>query len=136
MGTNPRRSHWKRALSVVIAVLVAVSVVAILGGFVFSTPEQFNTEAIVSAVVSNCSAANDSCRVILTNTGSSSIKVTGCGFSTGICTVTPLGTVKADSTLTVELQLAEGFEPDKGAQVIGDIQMSNGLAVPFMGVWS
>lgn len=105
------------------------------------------SSAQVSAQVTRCAAGagtvahNNECTVVLTNTGTIDVAVTGGSVQiNGVsmaCNPAPSGTVYASSSLTVTcLQRAATFGQTIGSQAVGQFSLSNGASAVFSGTWS
>jgi hypothetical protein len=105
------------------------------------------SSAQLSAQVTQCEAGtgtaanNNQCTVVLTNTGTANVAVTGgneqIGGVTVACNPAPSGTVPASGSLSVTcLQASPTPAQTVGSQAIGSFTFSNGASVPFSGVWS
>jgi len=156
----------RKAISPVLAtvILIAITLIAAIAiaGFVFGLFGSFTSSAQVSARVVACAstslggagshANNNECTVVLTNTGTSNVAVTGgseqiggvastCnnGALAGVVFVAPSTslTVGASSSTTVQcLQATATTGQTIGSEAIGTFSLSNGASVPFSGVWS
>jgi hypothetical protein len=137
---KPGRSHWKRNVAIVVAVLVAIfATITLASSFFFGIYSIPGPGADVRADVNHCDASNDSCSIILTNDGSSPTSVVACSLNSGgmqsATTVSPKGTIEVGGALTVTCQLAGNPGIPLGTAVFGAVQTSNGAQVGFTGVW-
>jgi flagellin-like protein len=153
MNFEKVRKKNRKAISPVLAtvILIAITLIAAIAiaGFVFGLFGSFTSSAQVSAQVTSCiagpaasSANNNVCTVVLTNTGTSNVAVTGgsvqiAGTAHTCNGALALNTIAASSSAQfVCLQLAATPGQTVGSQAIGTVTLSNGASVPFSGTWS
>jgi len=135
----------RKAISPVLAtvILIAITLIAAIAiaGFVFGLFGSFTSSAQVSAQVTSCTGATDTCIVTLTNTGTSNAAVTGCTVQVSgkamAPTAAPAGAIGASSSASFTCgPFTAPVAQTVGSQAIGQFSLSNGASVPFSGVWS
>ena len=145
MNFEKVRRKNRKAISPVLAtvILIAITLIAAvaIAGFVFGLFGSFTSSAQVSAQVTSCTGTTDTCIVVLTNTGTSNVAVTGCSVQVGGVakspTAAPAGTIGASGSATVTCgPFTAPVAQTVGSQAIGQFSLSNGASVPFSGVWS
>jgi flagellin-like protein len=153
MNFEKVRKQNRKAISPVLAtvILIAITLIAAIAiaGFVFGLFGSFTSSAQVSAQVTSCKAGpaastahNNECTVLLTNTGTSNVAVTGGavqinGGSVACNGALVLPTIAASSSASFTcFQLVATTGQTVGAQAVGSVSLSNGATVPFSGTWS
>jgi hypothetical protein len=138
--TKPGVSHWKRNVVIVVIAIVGLFVLMIvLYSFVFSglsVPMEATAE--VRALSSNCTVTNDSCSILLMNSGGASTVIVGCAMfgSSSEPTVSPAqASIQAGSSLTVSCQEPSDSAVTVGTQASGYVILGSGGQVPFTGEW-
>jgi len=138
----------RKAISPVLAtvILIAITLIAAIAiaGFVFGLFGSFTSSAQVSGQVTTCVGTTDVCTIVLRNTGTSNVAVTGCSVhiagisatSTFAQTVGTLNTVPASGSSTFTCTANTVTAQTVGSEAVGSFSMSNGASVPFSGVWS
>jgi hypothetical protein len=138
--TKPGISHWKRnVVIVVIAIVGLFAMMIILYSFVFIgfyTPME--PTAQVRALSSNCTVSNDSCSILLMNSGGASTVIVGCAMfgSSSEPKVSPAqASIQAGSSLTVSCQEPSDSAVTVGTQASGYVILGSGGQVHFTGEW-
>jgi len=138
-----RRFGKRKAVSPILAtiVLIAITLIAAVAtaSFVFGLFGTLSSGADVQLTVTSCKGLTGSCLLALSNTGGSPATADSCAIygSPGGVTGTLLvaaGTSGVAVTCTITALPSGGFS--LGTAMTGAIKMSNGITIPFSGVWS
>ncbi|MGP8125008.1 MAG: archaellin/type IV pilin N-terminal domain-containing protein [Nitrososphaerales archaeon] len=129
----------RRALSPVLAevTLIAITLVAAvaLSGWVFGLMGSLSSGAHVEVQTTLCTGGV--CTLTLSNTGGSPASVVQCSIYGAAGTVAAGNSVPAgSSSASVLCVQGAGSSHFAGTRVSGALAMSNGMSIPFSGVWS
>jgi hypothetical protein len=94
--------------------------------------------------VTSCNTSTSICTVVLTDTGTSSVAVTGCSVQLNGVAAASTAAPVAPSTTTVPASGSGTYtctptapNPQTvGSMAIGHFSLANGASVPFSGTWS
>jgi len=131
----------REGISPVLATVILISITLIaataISGFVFGLFGTFTSTAVVSASgSSSCTGTPESCTLFLTNTGTSSVALTGTcrlnfGGSSYLGTASLVsGNLNAGNSATVSC-VSSASHATSGSQITGSVAIGNGAQILF-----
>jgi hypothetical protein len=153
LNQNPegtRKSHRNRNIALILTIVALVGAALWFEEYTSSINGCFcGGSPIVTATPVSCNVVDDSCIILLTNTGNSGTNVIGCSFSgtgggsgileTSAYGAAPAGGIPVPAGGNVQAacdgHLLTTLVGSLGTQVTGQVQMSNSGFAPFSGAW-
>lgn len=135
---NTKKFGKKKAISPILAtvILIAITLVAAvaIAGFVFGLFGTLSGGANIQVTGTVCSLGVGSCILTMTNTGSAPATANTCAIY-GTAGTPPGTAVVAGSSGTAVSCVVVTTTFTVGEAVSGTVTMSNGITIPFSGVW-
>lgn len=139
---NTKKSSKRKAISPILAtvILIAITLVAAvaMAGFVFGLFGTLSSGANVQVSVTSCTGSSGICVLALSNTGSAPATANSCtiyGASAGVTGTTSVGAGKSGVAVTCTITTLPSGGFAAGTMMTGTVAMSNGIAIPFTGIW-